>query len=100
MKFSTGKHAQFISDRSGMQFPYTERRVEWNGSVVHISEFERKLPQLEPKKPPREPQALHDARPDRKEPLTVPVGGEVFPLLKNKLTVGVAEVGTVTVTTS
>ena len=79
MKFSSGKYAKFISDRSGMQFPYSEKRIEWNGSVVHVTEFEHKHPQLEPKKPPREPQALQNARPDRKEPLTVPVGNNVFP---------------------
>ena len=41
-----GKHAKFISDRSGMEFPYTEMVKEWNGSSVHISEFEPKQPQL------------------------------------------------------
>ena len=47
--FSKGKYAQFISDRSGMAFPYKEMVREWNGSRVHISEFEPKQPQLEPR---------------------------------------------------
>ena len=47
--FAKGKHAKFISDRSGMEFPYKEMVTEWNGSRVHISEFEPKQPQLEPR---------------------------------------------------
>ena len=35
-----GKHALFISDRSGLQYPYTEMVREWNGARVHISEYE------------------------------------------------------------
>ena len=48
-KYATGKHSKAISDRSGMEFPYKEMVREWNGSFVHISEFEPKQPQLEPK---------------------------------------------------
>jgi len=39
-KYATGKHSKAISDRSGMEFPYNEMVREWNGSFVHISEFE------------------------------------------------------------
>jgi hypothetical protein len=99
-KFSTGKHAKFISDRSGQQFPYTERVKEWNGSIVHISEYEPKQPQLNPRKIPIEPQALYQPRPARKEPLTVPVGNNVFPPWEGGSTQGVGQVGVVTVTTS
>ena len=31
-----------------MAFPYKEMVKEWNGSLVHISEFEAKHPQLDP----------------------------------------------------
>ena len=48
-KYATGKYARAISDRSGMEFPYKEMVREWNGSFVHVSEFEPKQPQLEPK---------------------------------------------------
>ena len=41
------KRSQAISDRSGMAFPYTEMVKEWNGSLVHYSEFEPKHPQIE-----------------------------------------------------
>jgi hypothetical protein len=34
---------------SGMAFPYSEMVTEWNGARVHISEYEPKQPQLEPK---------------------------------------------------
>jgi hypothetical protein len=37
--------------------------IEWNGSRVHISEFEPKHPQLEPKPAPADPQGLANARP-------------------------------------
>jgi hypothetical protein len=61
--FAKGKYAQFISDRSGQAFPYREMVKEWNGSRVHISEFEPKHPQLEPKPHSADPQALQYARP-------------------------------------
>ena len=68
--FSKGKHAQFISDRSGMAFPYKEMVKEWNGSRVHTSEFEPKQPQLQPKPHGADPQGLPMAKPDRTEPAT------------------------------
>ena len=43
-------------------------RKEWNGSLVHISEFEEKHPQLEPKTQKGDSQGLQHARPDRVEP--------------------------------
>ena len=48
-KYASGKYALAISDRSGMAFPYDEMVREWNGSLVHYSEFEAKQPQLQPK---------------------------------------------------
>ena len=66
--FAKGKYAQFISDRSGMAFPYKEMVREWNGSRVHVSEFEPKQPQLEPKPHSADPQGLPNARPARTEP--------------------------------
>ena len=44
--YATGKRSKAISDRSGQAFPYTEMVKEWNGSLVHISEFEPKHPQI------------------------------------------------------
>ena len=70
---ASGKNSKFISDRSGMEFPYKEMVKEWNGSRVHISEFEPKHPQLEPKPHTADPQGLQNARPDRVEPQTDPL---------------------------
>ena len=67
-KTASGKHAKAISDRSGMEFPYNEMIAEWNGSFVHVSEFEPKQPQLEPKSRGGDGIALPgQIRPDRKE---------------------------------
>jgi len=65
---AVGKYSKFISDRSGMEFPYKEMVIEWNGARVHTSEYEKKHPQLEPKRFVAEPQGLRNARPDRVEP--------------------------------
>ena len=65
--FSQGKYALAISDRSGMAFPYNEMVQEWNGSWVHISEFEPKQPQLEPKPHGADAIALRHVRTDRTE---------------------------------
>jgi hypothetical protein len=46
-KFSSGKNARVISDRSGLEFPYNEMRFEWTGMLVHTSEYEPKQPQLD-----------------------------------------------------
>ena len=60
--FARGKEALAISDRSGMRFPYTEMVREWNGSLVHYSEYESKQPQLQPKPVGSDPQALQNPR--------------------------------------
>ena len=63
--FATGKHAVAISDRSGLRFPYNEMVREWNGSLVHFSEFEAKQPQISPKPVGSDPQALYNPRVQR-----------------------------------
>ncbi|GAG46432.1 unnamed protein product, partial [marine sediment metagenome] len=60
--FARGKQALAISDRSGLRFPYREMVREWNGSLVHYSEYEPKQPQLEPKPVGSDPQALQNPR--------------------------------------
>ncbi len=45
-KYASGKNSKAISDRSGMEFPWKEMVREWNGYLVHFSEFELKQPQL------------------------------------------------------
>ena len=92
MSRSNGKYAQFISYRSGMAFPYKEMVVEWNGSRVHVSEFEPKQPQLEPKPAVADPQGLQYARPARVEPATENLlPGNPFSLTSGSSTVIVTE---------
>jgi len=69
-KYASGKHSKAISDRSGMQFPWREMVREWNGALVHFSEFEPKQPQLEPKPYGSDGIALSQVRVDRTEPIT------------------------------
>ena len=67
MAYARGKRSQAISDRSGMAFPYNEMVREWNGMLVHKSEFEPKQPQLEPKPHGGDAQGLENVRSDRTE---------------------------------
>ena len=72
MAFAKGKYALRISDRSGVAFPYLEMRKEWNGFIVHKSEYEPKQPQLGPFHIGNDPIALRNPRPSRVAP-AVPV---------------------------
>ena len=67
MAYARGKYAKAISDRSGMEFPYSEMVKEWNGMFVHKSEYEAKQPQLDPRPHGADPQALENVRTDRTE---------------------------------
>ena len=108
MAFAKGKYAKAISDRSGFAYPYTEMVKEWNGSLVHKSEFEAKHPQQERQRHAADAQSLQDARPARVEPLTVFVGGAGFfdyddsmkPASNNKKPLVVSSIGTVSVSIS
>jgi hypothetical protein len=70
-----GKYSKAISDRSGMEFPYTEMMKEWNGSFVHRSEYEEKHPQLELRTRGADAEGLLDARVDRTENKVVAILG-------------------------
>jgi len=90
--FAKGKFAKFISDRSGMEFPYKEMVTEWNGSKVHVSEFEPKQPQLEPKAHGADPQGLPMAKPARTEPATQNMlPGNPFNMTSGSTTITVTE---------
>ena len=67
MPFAKGKYSKAISDRSGMEFPYREMIKEWNGMLVHKSEYEEKHPQLEPRGMGTEGHGLQDVRRARTE---------------------------------
>ena len=91
-KYATGKYARAISDRSGMEFPYKEMVREWNGSFVHVSEFEPKQPQLEPKPMNGDSISLRHVRPDRTE-TAVPnlLPSNAFTITNGSTTVSVNE---------
>ena len=91
-KYATGKRAKAISDRSGLEFPYTEMDREWNGSFVHVSEFEPKQPQLEPKPMNGDSISLRNVRPDRIEtavPILLPLNA--FTATSGSATISVNE---------
>jgi len=79
MAYARGKYAKSISDRSGQEFPYREMVKEWNGSLVHISEFEKKHPQLDPKPHRADPEALYNSRPMRAAPVVVYLDPALWP---------------------
>ena len=89
---ASGKYAKFISDRSGQEFPYKEMVREWNGSFVHVSEFEAKHPQLQPKSHTADPQGLRNVRPARTEPVTQNLlPGNPFNITSGSTTITVTE---------
>ena len=103
-RYAIGRKSKFISDRSGFAFPYRERVMEWNGNVVHRPEYEAKHPQLTPRKPPLEPQALYQPRPqqdeDNKQFIVITnTGLGILGTKLNSFSV-TASLGTVTVSTS
>jgi hypothetical protein len=67
MAYARGRYAKFISDRSGMEFPYREMVKEWTGVRVHRSEFEPKTAQDHPRKHSADKEALQYVRSDRGE---------------------------------
>ena len=66
-RFSKGRNALMLSDRSGAAFPYREMVQEWNGAWVHNSEYEPKQPQIDPRPHGADAQALQHAKPARTE---------------------------------
>jgi hypothetical protein len=72
--FSTGKFAYGISDRSGARYKLNRMKREWTGMLVGYDEWEAKHPQLLPLRKVTDAIALKNPRPDRVEPIDVPVG--------------------------
>ena len=98
-KFASDKNAYGISDRSGFRYRLKDMRKEWTGMLVGKDEWEQKHPQLEPLRVRPDPQAIKNPRPDRKEPMEVPVGGGGFPN-RGPAIIAVGQIGKVTVVTS
>ena len=93
MAQARGKYAKAISDRSGMEFPYNEMVKEWNGHLVHKSEFEAKHPQLELRSRSGDSQGLFNARPTRTEnEVAAMLGNNPFSITASSQTITVTEI--------
>jgi len=98
--YATGKNAYGISDRSGVRYKLNRMQKEWTGSLVGFDEYEPKQPQLYPTPRAADPQALRNARPDRKEPFFVFVGVPVVEISPFVAVRATGQVGNVTVSTA
>ena len=85
-KWATGKRSQSISDRSGMAFPYSEMVKEWNGSLVHYSEFEPKHPQIRRKHFTADAIALQNTRGMKFLPGSFAFRTQDFNIIRNGVT--------------
>ena len=96
-KFAQGKYALGVSDRSGFVYKLNDMRLEWTGSLVGPDEWEKKQPQLDPRKHISDPQALKNPRPTTPMVLSIYVGVPLVeaPNLRNLTAFG--QVGQVTV---
>jgi len=92
-RFAVGFQSKAICDRCGFMYTYLQLKLEWNGLRTCPECWETKHPQLDPIYPPTEPQALLNPRPDRKEPIDVPVGYDIFPFVQYNLLQGVMQLG-------
>ena len=70
-KFSTGKYALGVSDRSGFVYKLNDMKLEWTGALVGPDEWEKKQPQLDPRKHIMDPQALRNPRPTTPSVLSI-----------------------------
>lgn len=96
-RYAVGAKSKAVCDRCGFKFDYLELKKEWTGFKTCYECWEEKHPQLDPIYPPTEPQALFEPRPERKEPIDVPVGDNIFPFIQNDKLQSVALPGFATV---
>jgi hypothetical protein len=75
MAFAAGKYAYGLCDICGQRYRLTDLKKNWKGFMVCSRDYEPKEPQLYPLHYTADAIALQDPRPDRIEPMTVPVGG-------------------------
>ena len=93
MAFARGKKSKAISDRSGLAFLYEEMVKEWNGHLVHKSEYEEKHPQLELRSRSGDAQGLRNVRPDRTEnEVAAMLGSDPFSITASSQTITVTEI--------
>ena len=102
MAYASGKYAYGICDISGVRYKLKDMKRTWNGLLVGPDQYESKHPQLEPKRPPFEPQALMDPRTPQPETFTIQVS-ETFLSdngIESKSIHGTSGIGEVKVVTS
>jgi hypothetical protein len=66
-RYSKGKNAYLIDDRTGRKIKYKDAKTEWTGARVSKAEWEGKHPQLTPRRLTAEAQTLYDSRSDNDE---------------------------------
>ena len=74
MAFAQGKEAYGICDITGFRYRRREMKKTWDGLIVGPDQWSPKHPQLDPKPPPVDPEAIKEARPDSSEDNTFFVG--------------------------
>ena len=100
MAYATGKYAIAQCDRCAFEYPLNQLKKEWNGLKTCPECWEPKHPQLGPFRKVVDPEALKNARPDRKEPLVVTVGMPTVLQPNNRPASAFGQVGFVTVVTT
>jgi len=79
-RYTKGKHAVAIDDRSGFKVKHKDLRKEWNGYMVHKSDWESKQPQLDPSKYFKKTAnaIVQNPRPDTSDDETIVKLGRLF----------------------
>ena len=98
-KFAAGKYALGVSDRSGFVYKLNDMRLEWTGALVGPDEWEKKQPQLDPRKHITDPQALKNPRPNTPMVLSIYVAVPLPEDPNLRPVTGFGQVGQVTVNT-
>ena len=98
-KFATGKYALGVSDRSGFVYKLNSMKREWTGALVGPDEWEKKQPQLDPRKHIMDPQALRNPRPTTPSVLSIYIAVPLPEDPNLRPVTGFGQVGQVTVST-
>tara|TARA_R110000787_G_scaffold148619_3_gene262514 strand:+ start:43 stop:762 length:720 start_codon:yes stop_codon:yes gene_type:complete len=95
-RYSSGKKAFLIDERSGFKIRYKDARTEWTGVKVHKSDYDSKHPQLEPQKYLKKTRGgvLRNPRPDNdnKNQTTTYRAGPLFKGFAGKMGTFIGEV--------
>tara|TARA_R100000781_G_scaffold14615_5_gene12145 strand:- start:366 stop:683 length:318 start_codon:yes stop_codon:yes gene_type:complete len=102
--YASNKNAYGICDVTGFRYKLKDMKRTWNGLIVGPDQFDPKHPQLDPRIPPVDGEAIKDARPDTSDDnnfFTVYTNVGLGKLGKQLTTYEIAcEVGSVNITTT